>query len=179
MKHLIVQRYNSPDPFTLENKDGGAGDVFDSTAVLMDGKDELWRSAHVNTDATQGYKGGRLAAGAYFGIVGFRANGKRVIKLFDHPAHDPLVDIKTADQLTVKDMTLPSEIPNPNHNYAYIVQYCQVHSCGRKGGPLPSWDWSHACLTVLDTDGEYDDLMKQVQDDEILMVTLQTPTTEA
>jgi hypothetical protein len=171
MKHLIFYRYGSPNRISLAN-----GDVFDSIGVLKDGPREIWRSNHVNTDSTQGYKGGRLAAGAYFGIVGYRANGKRVIKLFNHPAHDPLTQITRADQLTAGDMTLPSEIPNPNHNYQHVIQYVQVHSCGYRGAALPSTDWSRGCITVLETGGEYDDLMKQLAEDEVIMVSLINPT---
>jgi hypothetical protein len=176
MKLLTVYRYNSPDPYRLAGKDGQDGDVFDSVGVLTDGAEVLWQSDHVNTDATHGYKGGRLACGAYFGIVGYRANGKRVIKLFQHPAHEPITQIKTADQLTVQDMTLPSEIPNPNHGYQYVIQYVQVHSSGSKGGPEPTWDWSHGCITVYNHDGEYDELMKCLVDNEIIMVELKNPT---
>lgn len=166
MKELTVLRGLNLDPLKLES-----GDVFDSSAVLRDGSGFSWRSDHVNTDATLGYQGGRLALGNYYGIVGYRANGKRVIKLFRADI-TRLGEIKTADDLNIDDMTLRSEIPNKNHEYSFIVQYVQVHSCGMKNGPEPTWDWSHACITVYNHNGEYDDLMAVLQDNEIITVNL-------
>jgi len=170
MKTLKIYRGQSTKNFTCTN-----GDTYDSTATLEDqfkfGPVGLWFSEYVNTDSTQGYKGGKLAKGEYYGIVGYRqpkegaAQGKRVIKLFM-----PVGAMPTRyDQLTVEMMTLLSEIKNPNHNNLPVIQYCQVHDGGQ------SWDWSHGCLTIYRNSphNDWERLMTLLADNEIINIILQ------
>lgn len=162
-KVLVFHRGKSPNPFRCEN-----GDVYDSTAVLFRGFDMLYYGERWNTDHTESYKGGRLAKGRYYGIVGPRAkDGLLVIKLFRATA-DELAKIKTHADLTEAMMTLPSEIPNPNHGGKNDIGDVQVH----KGGI--TWDWSHGCLTGLNSGGytEFDDLMKHLALNEIVNIFL-------
>jgi hypothetical protein len=170
MKRLEITRYNSNNPHTCSN-----GDVYDSTAILYNDDENypagIWRSDTVNVDSTNGYDGGRLKPGKYYGIVGHRQpkngmDGKRVIKLFLPYSWKNITDYTNAYQLTEQDVTLPSEIPNRNHKYSYQIAYVQIHSGGE------SWDWSHGCITIYDGEKNYSVLMGLVQDNEILEVIL-------
>jgi len=178
-KTLTFYRGQSDKNFTCTN-----GDVYDSSAILEKsaefGPVDIWHTEYANTDSTvkgangEEYKGGKLAKGEYYGIVGYRAAkpgqeiGKRVIKLFQVPKGFDMAKITKADDLSVKMMTLPSDIPNPNHHDQYIIQYCQIHSGG------VSWDYSHGCLTIY-RNSPHDDwqrLMDILVDNEIINITL-------
>ena len=171
MKHLFIYRGQSSKNFKCTN-----GDIYDSAARLQDharfGPVDIWHSEFVNTDSTGGYKGGKLAKGEYYGIIGYRADkdgikGKRVIKLFTAPAEFDFSKI-TANDLTMQMMTLPSEIPNPNHSNLLVIQHVQVHDGGQ------SWDFSHGCITVY-RHSPHDDwkrLMDNLADNETIKVIL-------
>ena len=169
MKQLIILRGTSPNPYICTG-----GDKYDSTARLYNGFTNIYWSDFWNTDHTKGYKGGILAKGIYYGIVGPRAkDGKTVIKLFRATA-EQLAKIKTGDDLTIEMMTLPSECPNPNHKSKahpegeYFMQYVQCHAGGA------TWDYSHGCLTALNKDGhqEFDELLKHLDMNETIIVML-------
>ncbi len=152
MKSLTFYRYKSADILTLPN-----GDKYNSIAILRNDKGkELWRSDHVNVDSTQGYRGGRLACSDhYFGIRGHNSKGRDVLRFFKWINADGTV-IKTEGQLDIYNMTLPSDIPNPNHAGKMFIQYVQFHS----GGNLS--DWSHGCFTCpVDEFKVFIDLLKQ------------------
>jgi len=173
VKHLFIYRGQSDKNFTCTN-----GDVYDSSATLEEparfGPVDIWHSEYVNTDSTEGYKGGKLAKGEYYGIVGYRQPkagediGKRVIKIFQAPDGFDFTKITAAD-LTVTMMTLPSEIPNPNHSNLPVIQYVQVHDGGQ------SWDFSHGCLTIYRNSPQEDwkRLMELLKDNEIIKINLQ------
>lgn len=158
-KILEINRYKSNVNLRCTN-----GDIYNSTARLLDGDNEIYFSEYVNIDSTRGYKGGRLKPGTYRGIVGTRSNGKTVIKLYIKDSDK----IKTDEDLTAGLMTLPSEIPNPNHDGAFYVQYVYVHAGGL------GWDYSHACLTIVDISEypEFSKLMKLLAMHEKLIVRL-------
>jgi hypothetical protein len=168
MKLLTVFRGQSKVNHKCTN-----GDVYDSSATLEKpaqfGPVDIWHSELVNTDSTIGYKGGKLAKGNYNGIVGYSAKGKRVIKIFIAP---DLSKIKNYGDLTAEMMTLPSEIPNPNHSNMHIVQYVYVHEGYRTS------DGSHACLTIYRyplgtaTVSDCDKLMELLEDNETINIKL-------
>lgn len=166
MKSLYIHRGKSQRPFVCAN-----GDTYDSTGELFNEQGHsLWKSDVVNTDSTAGYKGGKLAEGVYFGIVGYRApkpgqdRGKRVIKLFRQIDTLP----KDYGDLTIAMMTLPSLVPNPNHDNQHIIKYVQVHDGGLTN------DWSHGCLTILDRGGytDFTVLMSRLSDNENIEIIL-------
>ncbi len=166
MKSLYLRRGRSENPVGLDN-----GDWYDSTGeMFLESGHSVWKSDVVNTDSTEGYKGGKLAEGVYFGIVGYRApkpgqdRGKRVITLFQQIGKLP----GDYGDLTIAMMTLPSLIPNPNHDNQHIIQYVQVHDGGE------TWDWSHGCITILNSADyhNFTDLMKLLSDNEIIEIVL-------
>ena len=162
MKKITIDRYKSSKPLILAN-----GDKYDSTLALIseDGV-ILFYSELVNTDHTNSYRGGILNEGGYYGIVGYRNNGNRVIKLFSTGAD--ITKIKTDKDINGCYMFLPSKVSNPNHNGKKIISYVQIH-----GGGL-SWDYSHGCITLPNFSGfsEFDKLMKNINNNEILTVSL-------
>lgn len=170
MKHFDIFRGKS----TVNHK-ATNGDVYDSSATLTDdvqnGPRTLWHSELVNTDSTIGYKGGRLAKGNYYGIVGYSAKGKRVIKLFMTSA-TRVQFLEKSEHLTIEMMTVPSEIPNPNHGGAKFMQYVYIHEGYR------TTDGSHGCITVYryplieGQSSDWDLLINMLQDNEIITVTL-------
>ena len=167
-KILELARGQSKDIVKCEN-----GDLYDSQATLMDwdGK-QLYQSQHWNTDKTVGYAGGRLAKGTYYGIVGYRPvtwqpEPLRVVKLFASGELDP-EKITNENQIPLKDWTLPSDIPNPNHDGAMIIDFVQCHPGSLK------WDWSHGCQTALNYSGytDYDNFIKLLKDNEIIIIRI-------
>ena len=160
---LLIVGGGSIFPVQLEN-----GDMYDSFGDLYVNNEPIWTSNTINTKSTTGYAGGRLSAGQYWGIVSYREpnkQGKRVIKLFSKEGVD-ITKIKTDDDIPIKAYELPSCIPNPNHAGLPIVTFVQVHDGGT------DWNWSHACLTVLNSNGDYNKLMKVTNDYDIMNVTL-------
>jgi hypothetical protein len=131
---LIVRRYGSPWPKVLKN-----GDKYDST---IDVYDRLGRHLHhvpyTNTDHTRRYRGGVLMPGQYNGITGPH-RGKPALWLY----RDSAGKAQRWQDITLDMRTLPSLIPNPNHNGRHQMTYINCHPGGRE------WDWSHGCLTVL------------------------------
>lgn len=167
MRVIEIKRGASPVPIVLSN-----GDKYNSTLTLIDNGKEIYHTDKVNTDATNGYKGGELSEGVYYGIVGYRWNqklnnwnGKRVIKLFRNNVN--LARIRDHTSLSVDDLTLPSKKPNPNNNGQSIIRYVQIHDGGM------DWDWSHGCITILNTTySDYNRLMGMLKDNEIVAVKL-------
>lgn len=168
LKILELARGQSKDVVKCKN-----GDLYDSQATLMDwsGK-QIYQSQHWNTDKTVGYAGGRLAKGTYFGIVGYRPvtwqlEQLRVVKLFAAGELDP-ANIKSENDIPEKYWTLPSDIPNPNHDGAMIITYVQCHP-----GSL-TWDWSHGCQTALNYGGytDFDRFIELLGDNEVIIVRL-------
>jgi len=162
MKKIEIYRGKDGTGYTCTN-----GDVYDSSLTLFaESGEELYTTYDVNTDSTKNYKGGILAPGLYYGIVGYRSNKKRVIKLFSGTTD--ISKIKDDSFLTEAMLTLPSTIPNPNHGKKKVIAHVQIHAGGI------SWDFSHGCITILnDPDHkEYDKLMELVVDNEILVVHL-------
>ena len=163
LKSLIIHRGGSLEPFICAN-----GDKYDSSARLQAGYNLIYLSDKWNTDHTEGYKGGILAKGAYYGIVAPRAkDGKMVVKVF-HGTAEQVVKVQTDAYLTEPMLTLPSEIPNPNHGGRAIIQYVQIHAGG------VSWDFSHGCLTALNSGGfnEFDKFMSLLRLNEKLHIIL-------
>lgn len=160
-KVLKIERGASLFPYKLKN-----GDKYDSTGTLFINGKAIWQSELINTDKTAGYKGGRLALGEYYGIVAFRGNGARVIKLFDGNAD--LERIRTDSDILPHQYTLPSMIPNPNHGGMPIISFVQIHPGGL------SWDFSHGCLTILNAPpyNEFNRLMQHLQTNDKLSVIL-------
>ncbi|NTW31070.1 MAG: hypothetical protein HGB12_00275 [Bacteroidetes bacterium] len=140
--------------------------------MLDDRGFEIFSSQYVNTDSTNSYKGGRLSCGCYYGIVGYRTSGQRVIKLFSSKAD--ITKIKTDRDIPDSMFALSSDIPNSNHDNAYYIEYVQIHSGGT------SWDYSHGCVSVLNyglnPNGkkyeEFDRLMSFLKDNEIIIIKL-------
>lgn len=184
MKSIIIKRGASKDPIRLKN-----GDLYDSILeVYDDAGEKRFVSNHVNTDSTNGYRGGKLLEGTYYGIAGRRWNeakqnwmGKRIIALFLW-SHDDAVNerrlarIKSFKDLRPEDTILPSAIPNPNHGGARQIQYVQIHDGG------VGWDYSHGCITILNAEsiggklvdgrGEYSEFRDMFEEDEICIVQL-------
>lgn len=160
MKTLIIIKGGSINPIHLAN-----GDVYDSSCDLVDGK-PIFHSNYVNTDKTVGYAGGILSRGEYYGMKCYRADGTPVIKYFSKKCD--LSKIKTDADIPVEMFTLPSDIPNPNHNGLLIITFVQGHAGGM------TWDWSHGCVTHLNTNGyhEFDKLMACLKDYEIINIIL-------
>jgi hypothetical protein len=162
MKRILINRGKSPKPIILDN-----GDKYDSVLKLIeDNESVLFHSDFVNTDHTNGYKGGILKEGSYYGILGTRSTGMKVVKLFSRNAD--INHIKTANDIAVADYVLPSKVSNPNHNGKKIMSYIQIH-----GGGL-SWDYSHGCITLPNYSGynEFDKLIKLLDMNEIVLVEL-------
>jgi hypothetical protein len=166
MKIIEIKRGKSPMKINLPN-----GDAYDSTLTIIDEGKEIFHTDKVNTDATNNYNGGELAEGVYYGIVGYRWNpksnkwdGKRIIKLFQNSVN--LKRIKDHTCLSVDDMTLPSKKPNPNHKNKKIIAYVQIHDGGW------DWDWSHGCITILNTSLDFNKMMSLLEDNEIVAVKL-------
>jgi hypothetical protein len=168
LKILEFRRGQSKQPVICENND-----VYDSEAELFDfsGK-SLYISEHWNTDSTKGYNGGKLAKGTYFAIKGKRTVSYHpdpidVLKIFS-PEGIEIENIKSEDDIPEKNWTLPSEIPNPNHENKMIMDFVQVHSGGLK------WDYSWGCLTGLNVNGyvSFDVLNRLIADKEIVIIRL-------
>jgi hypothetical protein len=126
----------------------------------------VWHSELVNTDKTEGYKGGILSLGNYYGIVGLRTDGKRVVKVFSGATD--LTGIKSDLYVPNAAWVLPSDIPNPNHAGKKIITYVQVHAGGL------SWDYSHGCITILNAPpyDEFTRLMRNLDNNEIIKIKL-------
>jgi len=154
------------------NKKCENGDVYDSKAILTNEVGKLiYSSEYWNTDSTTGYNGGRLQKGIYYAIkskktVTWQTDPIDCLKLFSFMTNKD--KIKTANDLSEKALTLPSEIPNPNHEGRKIVTFVQCHPGSLK------WDWSHACMTALNYSGftEFDRLMSCLTDNEIIVLEL-------
>jgi len=126
----------------------GKRDTFDSAALIINSETgaQEYRTEWANTDPYETYKGGRLSIGTYAYICGNkRDNGKKVLYVFDSKYFDTIKDSK---DLTIKMRTLPSEIPNPNHDNEPIIDCVLVHGDGLEGG------WSQGCMTIHPTDWE-------------------------
>lgn len=162
MKTLILEKGKSTKNFKCLN-----GDVYDSVCRLIDEwQNQVYYSEYANVDHTTGYKGGIAAPGKYYGIVGDRPDGKQVIAVFKHDTD--ISKIKSIRDLTEKMVTLISICPNPNHDGEFVVTFVQVHGGGK------SWDFSHACWTLLNQGGiyDFDRLMDLLKDGEILEIEL-------
>jgi len=130
LKRIFILKHACSNPLVLEN-----GDKYDSILELYDGNKVVYMSHRVNVDPTNGYRGGEISAGVYWGLKRKRDNGMTVIHLY-------------ADE-TLKNDKLPSVKPNPNHNGAYVIQAVQIHVGGTK------WDGSHGCITIHPIDWKY------------------------
>lgn len=171
MKHLSIYRGKSKDPFTCTN-----GDVYDSSGVLVEDDTAIdtriaWTSEHINTDFTEHYKGGILQEGTYYGIVGFRSTGKRVIKLFAMEVEGKPLGIKKIKDdsfIPWKAYILPSIVSNPNQNGRFEMEAVELHDGGI------TWDFSHGCLTVLNDPAhkEFDLLKMLLRDNEIIKISV-------
>ena len=165
-KILDINRDKSTVQFRAQNND-----LYDACAALynFDGT-PLWNSQYISTRATNGYNGGQLSKGTFWGIVDYRDFGQmvriRVIKLFD--AITNIHNIKTAADIPEEAYALKSDIQNPNHGGAYYVSEVQIHPGGI------TQNYSHACQTILNTPPahEFDNLMIHFNDNEILIVQL-------
>ena len=140
MKTIEIYRYDLTHPLVLAN-----GDTYDSRIRVLDDAGTVLRNVDfVNTDATVNYCGGRLSYGDYYAIRGPHGKtGYPALWIFksQNPAsvHE-LVDV------TAEMLTLPSEIPNPNHGGERIITEVHIH----KGGL--TWDYSHGCITIATDD---------------------------
>jgi hypothetical protein len=173
-KNLLIIRGQSKYNFKCDN-----GDVYDSSSRLYDINGIiLHESEFVNTDSTNGYKGGKLAPIQCYAISGWRnvsyqKEPIRVLKFFKLLDGQKIEDITNENVLTEKNFTLESSIPNSNHNNEMIVTFVQGHPGGQQ------WDWSHSCQTWLNFGNyngkpirEFDELMKNIKDGEIITVQL-------
>lgn len=163
-KILDITEGASLFPVQLNN-----GDKYDSCADLLVNNTPLWSSNVVNTRATNGYAGGKLAKGLYYGIKGKRANGTEVIKLFSHDVD--ITKIKSESEIPEKAWRLPSSQANPNHQYQFYLEFVQVHGGGGSYGGA-GWNWSHACLTILNESSDFTRLLKLLDYGEIIEVNL-------
>jgi hypothetical protein len=162
MRILEIKRGASKVNFKASN-----GDLYGDTGKLYNHDTSLlWECHFVNSDKTLNYKGGILSAGVYYGIVAYRESGKRVIKLFDRKTD--WHKIKTDKDIPENSFYLLSDIPNINQNNKNIMSFVQVHAGGI------TWDYSHGCITILNTPPAhfYDMLMLNFDDNEIIIVQL-------
>jgi hypothetical protein len=137
MKFMKISRGKSTNPMTLVNND-----KYDSTMdICQDGK-IIYHSDLVNTDPTllDQAKGGLLAPGQYYGIVGTKQYGQKAIWLFDKSTD--LDKINTRNDLTDDMVTLPSLKPNQSAGGAMTMQYILIHMGGYRQ------DYSEGCMTV-------------------------------
>jgi hypothetical protein len=107
------------------------------------GLKELAIIPFVNGDHTEGYAGGKLAAGDYYFIVGLHKSRYKALFVFDRDSEKDALRLNGYQDLSLEDRTMPSAIPNPNHNNQHIIVAVNVH----KGGL--NWDWSHGCITIV------------------------------
>lgn len=140
------------------------GDVYTDTCEVIDSKTAgvVYFTDYCNSDPTVGYKGGRIANGIYYAIVGIHKGKYPAFKIFNPVPEDRLKKIRSENDLTEADRTLPSDIPNPNHDGKCIIQCVNIH----KGGA--GWDWSHGCITILLDN--YDRFMTHFEMNEIAIV---------
>jgi hypothetical protein len=148
-KTVRIIRGGQPYPLVMDN-----GDKYDSVAILTDEKGQiLYIDPLVNTDFTVGYKGGIIAEGTYYAIAGTHKGKYRSLKLFTLLEGQKLSDIKSEDNLTLKNRTFPSLIPNPNHNNRKSITLVSDHGGGwdnyDMNGKLinTSWDFSNGCMS--------------------------------
>lgn len=130
IKRIFILKHGCNNPIILEN-----GDKYDSVLEIYDNNKLIYVSYRVNVDPTNGYRGGEVAEGTYWGLKRKRDNGMTVIHLYTDP--------------TMKNDRLPSVKPNPNHNNAYVIQAVQIHTGGLK------WDGSHGCITIHPSDFKF------------------------
>jgi hypothetical protein len=136
MKIVEFIRGGSPFPYT------GKRDTFDSLCIVIDNSTntEVFNSTLANTTFANGYKGGILKNGVYGYICDYRQdNGKKVLHICNK---DCLPNITHSTDLTNGNRTLPSLIPNPNHDNQCIISATLVHGDGLEGG------YSQGCLTI-------------------------------
>ncbi len=138
MKIIKVFRNGSRKPLTLANRDkyDSAVEVFDSGGTVV------FRSEYVNTDPTSGHQGGLLAPGVYFFFIGMHKGKYRAPMLFTVCDTDRLARIKTPNDITYSERTLPSIVPNPAHGGRMIMTCINIHKGGKYG------DLSEGCITL-------------------------------
>ena len=156
MKLVEIIRGGNPYPWKLAN-----GDQYDSILNIYDGFVDhntvsgltlIDTIPFVSTVPSVGVqaKSGKLAAGNYFFIVGTHKDKYTALNLVNKipvPADHTQLD----DDI----QTLPSAIPNPNHDGKMIIEAVHVHR-GDYGLSGPdSWSWSEGCMTVVYGDGIY------------------------
>ena len=121
MKKIKIVKKASQTPILLKN-----GDKYDGVLQVLDKDDKLLVELHCNTDPTNGYQGGEVAAGEYIAKRVTRRDGRTAYHLYTQDGSD----------------ILPSTRPNPNHNGKMVIQAVQIHIGGL------NWDGSHGCITI-------------------------------
>jgi hypothetical protein len=160
MKIIEIIRGGQKNPIQLKS-----GDVYDSKInVYSDNGELLHTQIHVNTDFTAGYKGGILAEGAYYAIIGMHKGQYKAPMMLDcNPSEIDLV--KDWQKIPDKYRIMPSLIGNPNQNNKKIITAVNSH----KGG-TGEWDWSHGCITIYSD--YWHDFIKLFEFNEICVVNL-------
>lgn len=151
VKRIFILKHGCSTPVRLAN-----GDVYDSILELYENNKLLYVSYRVNVDPTNGYRGGEISAGVYFGLKRKRDNGMTVIHLYE--------------DATMKNDKLPSVKPNPNHDGAYVIQAVQIHVGGTK------WDGSHGCITIHPADWKF--FERIIENDKEFIVEIKEATQE-
>jgi hypothetical protein len=166
LKRLTVFCGKSMINFVCKN-----GDIYDSMSILTNEQGKILNiSQYVNTDHTEGYRGGILMPDLYYARSGLRKvdwtnQPLKVLRMFDHNVD--IAKIHSDADLTEKMKTLPSRIPNPNHDGKEEMSDVQCHP----GNEI--WDWSHGCLTWLNygrNSGGWDRIMYFIPEGEIIEV---------
>lgn len=128
-------------PYRCDNND-----LLDSTLYIYRGIIIQEKFPFCNTDFSNGYKGGILAEGDYDFIIGLHKGKRKAAFLCK--------DLKKTDKwdsLTLKQRTLPSLIPNPNHGGKRIITGVNTHPTmgDWDGNGIADGDGSQGCITIL------------------------------
>ena len=172
MKEFVLGRGKSTINYKCDN-----GDVYDSIGQLYDDKGNLlYFSEYWNTEHTENYAGGKLSKGPYYGLCDmakfdYKPEPVKIVRVFaEFPGMD-LTKIKSRDNIPDSAWSLPSDIPNPNHDGALLVTYILLHEGGYR------WNYSHCCQTALnyskdDKTHEFDRFIQYLSVGEIIKIRL-------
>lgn len=145
MKLVEVVRYGMDYPLELAN-----GDSYDSIVNVYDGFEaygtvsdlKLIKSfGFINTDPSVDKKNGVLKEGDYYFITGLHRGKYKALLVFQEANKENLSKIKTPNDLTAEERTLPSNRLNKTSNDMFL-RGVNMH----KGGL--EWDWSEGCVTM-------------------------------
>lgn len=141
MTTIRITKKGHDNPIVLAN-----GDAYDGLLEVLNDKGKIQATFHTNTDPTNTYNGGEIAAGEYIYKKHVRTDGRIVYNLY------------TKDGSNI----LPSVKPNKNHKGKKIIQAVQIHCGGRM------WDGSHGCITIPPT--EWWAFRQSIEDEGVVIV---------